>query len=262
MNQPSEFIFLTTHELSKQNEICNTAYGFAISSKDGIGMGHHLYVLSKERCKQGEYKYCYFTDKITQYDQFANIPGTGWCEQCRKITATNNPKLNHKVNLKTEGDAYIQDVPSIFQSDIEYCISLYNGKGKEVGVKNLIEELYQWSDVHIEGDITRNDCALFVEWFKIKLQDNTDKKFTFENMEDAIFKSHTIGKTFYKENLTDDTVKRIINSLTKEQPKSDTVMVEYEEFRPAFNEGEDINYDGMTAHYKPKLKEGNICIVR
>lgn len=135
MKKKATYIFLPTNELSKEGGICDTAYGFSISGKDGVGMGHHIYILGDfktlaDKCKPGEWKYCSFTDQIAKYDCFAEVPGTGWCEDCRKIIGTTNPDLHNKKNPNHNEDSYVVDVPSISLPDVVHIISLHNDKTK------------------------------------------------------------------------------------------------------------------------------------
>ena len=53
----------------------------------------YIYISSKRKIKDGDWKYCSFTEAVTKYDPLAKIPGTGTCEDCRKIEFTNDPKL-------------------------------------------------------------------------------------------------------------------------------------------------------------------------
>lgn len=55
---------------------------------------YHAYQLSDEPLQQGDWKYCFFTGEITQYDKEANIEGTGKCEECRKIIFSTDKSLN------------------------------------------------------------------------------------------------------------------------------------------------------------------------
>ena len=161
----------------------------------------HLYLCSTLPIKEGDHKYCSFTNSVTKYDLLAIIPGTGTCEDCKKIEFTTDQKLisdgvpaidgNTKVFIKCvacEGDDvhYCTECDDKEEKEVnflsEYC-KRYNQKDNQKGVdvEKLANELYQWSDPHIEGDITRSDCKLLVEWFKIKLQSNAGG-FSLEDM--------------------------------------------------------------------------------
>lgn len=138
------------------------------------------------------------------------------------------------------------------ENNMKKDISLYNGKGKGVDVEKLLLDIKNHAS---EYGLPQQLYSRIEQ----ALQDNADKKFTLDELEWAVGRAREKGTTeFYKYNL-----KEIIQYFTKEQPKRDTVMVEYEEYNPAFkNEQDGLYYDGMTAYIKPKLKDGCIVILR
>lgn len=134
---------------------------------------------------------------------------------------------------------------------------MYNGKGKEVDVKKLAEK-YDNENYDIP-DNKRVSKESYEDGYNQCLSDNADKKFTLENINKAIqYGVDWIRKGIRneKDDRSFEEVKSdFIKSITKEQPKSDTVMVEYDE-----NVG--IGGNGIDFYSRPKLKDGNICIVR
>lgn len=79
-------IILPTGELSKAGELCDTAYGIAMSGKDGVGMKQNLYLVSDAPIKEGDWyingEYIYKADR--HYERANND---------KKIILTTNPKL-------------------------------------------------------------------------------------------------------------------------------------------------------------------------
>ena len=218
---------------------------------------HHIYILS---------------DDAIQEEQWM-IDGTGKLRQsqrdlsqeevkesmCRKVIATSNPELHWK-SIKDGGTCKTFDIPIISQSDIEYIISLYDGKDKEVDVEKLSEKSYK-NELRYKKMNSRYPYKIgYGNGYNQCLQDNDDKKFTLEDMincyNQAKFDGNAMAIILHKEYKTYKSFEEYIKSFTKEQPKSNIVMVEYEN-----------DYDGYSGNQrfpnqKPKLKDGNIVIVK
>lgn len=252
MKKQSHFVFIPT---DKKTLISLTTDG-ALLLNEPIGICQHLYILSDDEIKEGDWHF----NKLA-----INSPKGGPIEKASKNVASNwarNMSYNdgksflrddYKKIIATTNPELIKDgVSTILQSDIEHCISLHSGKGKEVvsdalpkNVEKYISTANEWEKV-----LLRN----FYKWIQNNqcLQDNADKKFTLNDIDSAIDKATITmpsGDHYY-------TKAEIINSLTKEQQKRDTVMVEYERYL-----GTGCN--GIDFYSKPKLnKDGNIIIVR
>lgn len=135
----------------KHELYCNNF--FQRSSK--VWNPQHLYILSNEKIKEGEMKYCSFTNKITKYDRMGIIPGTGLCEDCSKIIATTNPDL-HK-----DGIAKISD------ADIQWMIGKFNRKEDLREVELECEEVYDGKSIVIDYNcmiikpkLTKDGCVI------------------------------------------------------------------------------------------------------
>ena len=77
--------------IHKGGDLCFNKVGKR--DKTEFATPHHLYITSKRKIKEGEWKYCSFTNQVTKYDPNAIVPGTGTCEDCRKIEFTTDPEL-------------------------------------------------------------------------------------------------------------------------------------------------------------------------
>lgn len=292
MNKPSTYIPLPTDKSTVESSLSNIILVDGelklTPARGNDSRGQHLYILSDERCNKGEYKYCSFTGKITQYNNDIEVPGAGWCEHCRKIIATTNPALHSKVNLKTEGDAYIPDVPKISQSDIQYIISLYNvskcgiwhtkegtpmcntipccGKFNADGVEKLALDSLKnnWEHLYINGSypskpyptLFQKEVDGWCNGYNKCLQYNIDNKFTLGDMNAAM--NHMF---YYMRNPDKRSIMDVKNDFLKTLDKLKSkiaIMVEYDEINMP-SQGH-----GTVSHvkYKSKLKDGHIIIIR
>lgn len=194
----------------------------------------------------------------------------------KKIIATTNPELNKILLAKyinpdeddfgaLTSDEYKNGIPSISQSDIEYIIDLHNSKSKSVDVVKKLESLVAELPVDWMGTGTSDDdygwgerWDKFIKELNQALQDNADKKFTLEDLKEA-FRQGTNCEIKNKD--YDKAMFEMIQSLTKEKSKSDTVTVEYEEIidKPYMRTGMELS---KTVSTQPKLKDGHIVIVK
>jgi hypothetical protein len=143
---------ISVQELSKKDQICDTAYGVAISGKDGIGMGQHLYFTNSEEI--GINDWCMYIDEgskdIRQVKFIKN--GDLWFSNdtfskrhnVAKIVATTNPELwivmgDHPYysNTKRQCGDQTKSISKIPQSFISSYIKRYN-EGNKID-KVLIE---------------------------------------------------------------------------------------------------------------------------
>lgn len=268
MNKPSTYVFLPTDKTTNlflsgigQRMYCNDVKQRSYDSPQ------HLYLISDYDIKGGDWQMIFFDEKY-RLEQYMVDGGTkqSWQKHDRsgliafekKIIATTNPELFRRpisqIGLSPQYASSKLDVPPISQSDIEYIISLYNGKGKEVDVKKIIFDLLnkhlpkntQWT---IEAE--RGVQNAMKEIYNQCLQDNADKKFTLGDLTYIFGRGINCGLEHQD---PDEICANAIKFLTKEQPKSDTVIVEYEHI-------ESMGY--IKSGWIPKLdKDGNICIVR
>lgn len=350
MNKQLQYILLPTDKASKLH-INNTNkelfYSVLFADKCSLSQPQHLYILSDDEIVLSSNNIGYFirSHSMTNNSDLIQNPLFISNYKYKKIIATTNPELLGKPfidssNYPNGEPIGIYGIPSIFQSDIEYIISLHNWKGKEemewypsaitssgtdigeegkdwewkqrikpkeVDVEKLAEDFCSNNGVK-GGGIVFNAVKY---GYNQALQSNANKKFSLEDMkaiaiEIADWKDGYVGKSdgrnldaFVKEfiqsltkqtpnaerysledmrkairkakehNLVENLLPpviifelgedEIIQSITKEQPKSDTVMVEYEgyNFRNADSTGKNVICD-----YRPKLKDGCIVIVR
>lgn len=244
MNKDCPFVFLPT---DKESNIYSDQNGKMNYVPDGevVFLGthsrfQHLYILSDDEIKKSNWFYSSAGFEKPLIEQaVVNLPAT---QHIKKIIVTTNPELDWKS---------LNDVYKISQSNIEYLISLYNGKEKidikKLGEKSSLKNNY--TPIVIEGEI-------FIEGYgngyKQCLQDNADKKFTLEDIKKII----EIFETGWVNKLNPD-LDKVIESMTKEQPKRDTVTVEYEKVEWSMNIS-----PTLVGTIQPKLKDGNIIIVR
>lgn len=263
MNKPSQFVFLPT---DKESRIAMVENKLRIYSSDfgntDVHKAQHLYILSDDEVKEGDWVFDLVCKTLWKAkNQQSNTKGF------KKIIGTTNPELTKKIEQHSmlhryKNERSIATIDFVTKrddglTDLEYMVSLYNGKGKEVSVENLATNL---TDVHFNG--AEKDC----EWICYKdgivkgynqcLQDNADKKFTLVDIKTA----YDAGRI--NEGGTIKSWDKLVKFLTKEQSKTNTVMVEYEE---AIDEEKykKTYYSIIDCKIlQPKLKDGNICIVR
>lgn len=131
----------------------------------------HLYLVSAREIKIGDW--CINKNGDTLYKVNAVEALTNW----RRVEFSSDPELiaDGVSALPETIDIPFGGKPLKINFLEEFCLQ-YNQKQsasvKGVDAEKLAGELHQWSDPHINGDITRDDCKLLVEWFKIKLQYN------------------------------------------------------------------------------------------
>lgn len=293
INKNCQYVFLSTNELSKEDEICNTAYGFAISGKDGIGMGHHLYIISDDEINHGDYFYSKAFDNIRQssVDKYD-------ADGCDKVIATTNPELHSYVERGVSNE-FVEGVAKISQSDIEHIISLYNEKGKNVDVDKLAEKSYE-NGIRYKKMNSRYPYKIgYGNGYNQCLQDNADKKFTLQDLKESynegrlnhkepiqgwdnfirplltkkfdledMRKIMNIGMSLRQDQLNgyagksgEEHLQEYARCLDQEQPKKDTIMVEYENelCNDVLDEG--TNYKEFVEQ-RLKVKDGCIVIVR
>lgn len=264
MNKPSQFVFLPTDKSSRIHLWGNTLLDTKEMTSDKENtIPQHLYILSDDEIREGDWVFDLVCKTLWKAkNQQSNTKGF------KKIIATTNPELWHKEPISVYDPNYdgklfgVIGVDKISQSDIEYIISLCNAKGKEVDVEKLALQKYP---IRMEGNEEFRDDANreLRQGYKQCLQDNADKKFTLEDMLKAIRYTKDLEYMDGSKAQHLFTPQDILTKMpiTKEQPKSDTVVVEYElDSKRMDNEKE--RYIPNIDFYQPKLKDGNICIVR
>lgn len=269
MNKPLQFIFLPTDKAIETNSlymidgklrVCQDVMNELMKYEDKI-KPQYLYILSDEP-QEGDW--CIAKKKYgpMKYGNVFNemIPAP---HDCNRIIATTNPELNREKYLSEGMKSNDSFIPSISQSDIEYIISLYNGKDKEVDISQLAKDTFSTG---IDDYGSARTC--FVMGFKKCLELNADKKFTLEDMGNIM----NLGMSLRQDQLNghtsksgDEALNDYIQSLTKEQSKSNTILVEYEAVPTEFDNpmSNPFGVDNEDSVYELKLdKNGNICIVR
>lgn len=271
MKNKSTFVFLPT---DKTTNIYSDYNGGLHTKTDEITvyLGNnskfqHLYILSDDEIKEGDWYLTRLEDG--SYPVHADLNPRKCSEasydftNCKKIIATTNPELLDKLIESSHFDSFVSksDVATISQSDIKYIIDLYNGKGKEldkVDVYKLATKEFNYEcngRNHLIGgfEIGYNKC----------LSDNADKKFTIQEVAEIVhcWKGAIKPDELNKWNL--EGIKKFIQSLTEEQPKRDTIMVEYEEHLVDRDGNEPQHEDRVEGSIlKPKLNDGCIIITR
>lgn len=226
---------------------------------------HHLYILSGEEIKGGDWYY----NGIGIMQSANGEIEKGDYINCKKIIATTNPELHFEKSsgLKT----LHPNIPSISQSDIEYIISLYNGKMESINKPKVDSDkigrdiLRRRGALHTLGEpIFQREVRFYTEESVLAalrealgntqcLQNNADKRFTLDYW-DKLEKEYE----GYMDEVSGDTTYTglfiWLKEKFKEQPAGnrDTVMVEY-----------DGNiHDEVYRGVKPKLQDGCIVISR
>lgn len=264
MKTPCTYIFLPTEKESNiwLNPSNNTLFYFGKNIMTAIKKlykTHHLYILSEEEIREGDW-YLGATNQIKKANTKELASFASIVTACKKIIATTNPELHEKWVSIPVGEfghgKYEKDVPPISPSDIEYIISLYNRKGKEIDNiedrKIVAAQQYALSKCGAGemSSLTKVKLA-WENGFETAqlLSDNADKKFTEEDMLEAF----RIGKNGYR-------IIELNKRMESKQPKSNTVMVEYEEVIGSIK-----LVDGGKNYlkvYKPTIKDGFIVISR
>jgi len=251
MNKQSTFVLLPTDKEIESRGLVKLPNGKVqimsendmidyLDSQSSATKHQHLYILSYDEIKKGDWFYSIAGfEKPLIEKAIMNLPTT---EHIKKIIATTNPELHFKESY----------VDKISKSDIEYIISLHNGEGKGIDVKQLACD-------NTDGE---SEYRGFIEGFNKHAELNADKtvellkwieeySFTLSNAEPDSYIA--LQQKMLKE------VEEKIQSLTKEQPKSDTVIVEYDK-KFIYVEGSETLAKGE--YYQLKLKDGNIIIIR
>lgn len=274
MKKPCKYVLIPTDEnaqIFKEKGGSFTVYKYPQRQTETKG-GLHLYIISDEAIAEDDWtvleveegKFDISLSRIKKEEVIiANESGSV------KVIASTNRELtkgwmkdNDPERKSTHTDLVtMRGIPSISKSDIEYIVSLYNGEDKAFDFQ---KQLAKYLDSYVKSKHTQEECIGFIDGFTQRqiLQDNTDKKFTLEDIRKAMIiiaqkinteLSQEKPSGFQVNNFVDDYIK----SLTKEQPKSNTVMMEYEE-----NSKYSVSQKGYLHSIKPKLKDGNIIIVK
>lgn len=266
MNKPSTYILLPTDKASPiwiTTTDGKAHLGKSEESRLGV-ISQHIYILSNDEIKEGDW----FLDTITNkfYEDAGGNNRTGLKEGVhKKIIATTNPELHKQYADPTIKRWVVKDgIPSISQSDIEYIISLYNGKGKEIDVEGLAEKMIRQHPDWIQEGLSEYQNGRLngiIAGYNRCLSDNADKKFTLDDIIQAMYYARNLDfKKYVSFEEAEETIKiwanGFLESFTK-KPKRDTVMVEYEKVEWSMS----IN-PTLVGLFQPKFKDGCIIIVR
>lgn len=265
MKKECKYIFLPTEEssiyLHNETMYDNTT---TMHIPDGKQIPQHIYVLSDEEIKNGDWCFNFGLNKIEKAPYGINPQKefTSEARFMRKIIATTNPELLFNVETHAKAGEKYTCVDGISQSDIEYIISLYNSKNKSVDVEKLAEKEFS-SDEYTPDSDRRIERNIWKRGYNQCLQDSADNLFLFYKW------LKEIGR-LYSDATLEEVMKNDITefqSRTKEQPKSDTVMVEYELIPQNHASGLELTGNpimdkSILQNYQPKIKDGCIVIVK
>lgn len=218
--------------------------------------GHTKAFIFKQTLSKRVGKLVNFLEELCKrYNQKDNHKGVvrGSCN-CKKATREEEfIQVCDSLNCKNaEHDEKIKgvDVEKLAQQMSEKEFPYSDFRGKKNGI----------NDEHTGQALRGAYVGAFEEGYNKGLQSNAGK-FSLENMNSAIIKAHLIGQSS-KDNLTDDVIKKIIQSLKdKEQPKGGIVIEcemeeEYEPYPDKFYP----TGGKWTGGYKIKLKDGQPVI--
>ena len=118
MKNPSTYLFLPTDKASNIALLNNELLYSEIESKsEGKSICQHLYILSDDEIKEGDWIIDNRPEKENGEDANLIIKAESNIEVhplCKKIIATTNPDLWKRINNE-DGSLYKQEVPSISQ---------------------------------------------------------------------------------------------------------------------------------------------------
>lgn len=244
MKKELPYIFLPTEKASniylQNGKMC---YDETIVERIKDCNDHFLYIISDEEIKEGDWFYNTTDGAILNKPSLMKMPSV------RKIIATTNPELLGHY-FSSDPQVAFNTPNKISQSDIQYIIELYNGKNKNDKLKvarNVLSADKRFS----EKDL---DNIMF--GYELALKDNADKKFTLEEIKEAL-RINTI--LINKDNSVIEQ-ELFFQSLTKQQSKRDTVMVEYEETHEPYPDK--FYPTASKSVWRPKLKDGCIVIIK
>lgn len=278
MNKPSTYILLATQ---KESNLFLNGYGKLDSVKAGetIFLGNnssfqYLHILSSDEITEepatANDRYpVLWKGNIWIFDHITNKE-TGRCSlmsqdrggvnanallsELKRVIASTDPLL-----IK------VDKVPQILPSDLEYIISLYNGKGKEINMEELAEQEYIQrtcssrllfdrgtpKQIWMDGYITNKT-----------LSDNAENKYTESDVIQFLreYSRDCDAQLVGSKRLTIDVsgwTRKNIPALTKSQPKTDAVLVEHEWISDFVGEAPD-----KDDYIAPKTQDGYIVISR
>lgn len=186
--------YISMYYLNQKRE--NKLNYYKNSEKWDGSINQHLYILSDEEIKEGDWIYDLALNRIIKQPNLNNID---YISLHKKIIATTNPELYWKHTKDQDGDiigSTGNGICSISQDFIEAYIKAYNEGNiiKEVMVEYIDNGSEEW-----EGD-NENGQPFWNEKIELKLRSgNTiiinrvkEKKYTEEDMKLA----HSIGSIF------------------------------------------------------------------
>lgn len=228
----------------------------------------HLYILSDEEPKEGDW--CIAKKKYGPM-KYGNvnkemIPAP---HDCNRIIATTNPELLEKWASTPYGTYKVEDgITQISKSDIEYIIELHNQQQKESEPNKMtaeqylnmhgMEEKYGIIEISFKGMVAH--LKSFSHWDVC--ENNSERKFTLEDMKKCYnqsrFDGNPMARVLHPEIKDYNSFEDYIQSLTKEQSKIDTIMVEYDHPHDKVS----IDWENKTMTLFPKLTDGHITIIK
>lgn len=89
------------------------------------GISQHLYILSDDEIKEGNWKLCLNDNSTSQYLSKKSIESDTKCKDCKKIIATTDKSLTKEMYSVSSGK-YQEPLPQPSQSFIEVFVEEYN----------------------------------------------------------------------------------------------------------------------------------------
>lgn len=249
-----------------------------------VASNQHLYILSEdEKPKNGDW--FLYTDGSKIFPKQYIYDGL---TKSTKIIATTNSELHYQFNCncKKQNKDFAYEwtnlkgekicrrceslmgifIPKISISDIQDIISVYNKDDKMANIADFVEKKYPFE---FDPDGMRNQQIRHIRKGYIEcLLDNEENKFTLEDVRKvavgladwALDKS----KTGRQGEDSHDIFNNLVQSLDSSKPKL-YIVVEYENTNAGWqsiaNNGK-IGSTFVPDNYNPKLKDGNIIIVK
>jgi hypothetical protein len=137
-------------------------YNYSIEK--GKSINQHLYILSNEEIKEGDWAYDKVLNIIFQTDKYTDLKYVNQTDNVKKIIATTDSSLTKEMYCVSSGK-YQEPLPQIPQQFIEYYISEYN-RGNVIN-KVLVEVDLSINDIHCDNWVIKlnqnNEISILTE---------------------------------------------------------------------------------------------------
>lgn len=121
--------------LGLNNLLVNTSNKSAIQNRNEDFINQHLYILSDEPIKDGDWCYDYYLKTIIQNKNLTK----GQLLHCKKIIVT----IDKEIRIKNINGVLGLILPQLSQEFIKYFIDKYNDSGKAI---NYVEVEYEYKE--------------------------------------------------------------------------------------------------------------------